>query len=54
MKQLTEMQNDGLLILDNRKISITETGRRFVRNVCMAIDPLLKEKKEKDVFSATV
>jgi oxygen-independent coproporphyrinogen-3 oxidase len=50
---LLEMAKDGILSLNDKTIQITNTGRRFVRNICMAIDPLLKEKQE-GVFSSTV
>jgi oxygen-independent coproporphyrinogen-3 oxidase len=51
--KLIEMQNDGILTFDTNTIRITRKGRRFVRNVCMAIDPMIVDNG-KQVFSATV
>jgi oxygen-independent coproporphyrinogen-3 oxidase len=47
------MKNDGILTFDTNTIRITRKGRRFVRNVCMAIDPMIVDNG-KQVFSATV
>ncbi len=38
---LEEMQADGLVALDENRISITEQGRPFLRNVCMVFDQYL-------------
>ncbi|MDJ0876970.1 MAG: oxygen-independent coproporphyrinogen III oxidase [Halieaceae bacterium] len=38
---LEDMQADGLLALENDRISITEQGRPFLRNVCMVFDQYL-------------
>jgi oxygen-independent coproporphyrinogen-3 oxidase len=50
---LLEMEKDGILLMVNENVKVTETGRRFVRNICMAIDPLVTNP-EQNVFSATV
>ncbi|MCV9926844.1 oxygen-independent coproporphyrinogen III oxidase [Flavobacterium sp. LS1R49] len=53
--QLKEMENDGLVILGNEKISVTEAGKPFVRNICMAFDLHLKRKApETSLFSMTI
>lgn len=53
--QLKEMENDGLIILYTNSIEITENGRPFVRNVCMAFDVLLQQKQPHTrLFSMTV
>jgi oxygen-independent coproporphyrinogen-3 oxidase len=55
MSQLIEMQEDGLLILGEKSITITEKGKPFVRNICMALDLRLKRKVPKTkIFSMTV
>lgn len=41
--QLRIMQEDGLLQIDDRKISITEPGRPFLRVVCMRFDAYLEQ-----------
>ena len=53
--QLKEMEQDGLIEATNHSLQITEKGRPFVRNVCMAFDLLLQRKKpETQLFSMTV
>lgn len=52
---LTEMKRDGLLELHKRKLVVTEKGKPFVRNICMAFDLRLKRKApETKLFSMTV
>lgn len=52
---LKEMEADGLVIIGEKKLQITEKGRPFVRNACMAFDILLKNHKpETQLFSMTV
>lgn len=53
--QLKEMEEDGLVIISSDGIQITEAGKPFVRNICMAFDVLLKRKApETQLFSMTV
>lgn len=52
---LKEMEADGLLKFGDEKLTINETGRPFVRNICMAFDLLLQRSKpETRLFSMTV
>ncbi|WP_423818001.1 oxygen-independent coproporphyrinogen III oxidase [Salinimicrobium sp. TIG7-5_MAKvit] len=52
---LKEMEADGLLEFGDEKLIIKETGRPFVRNICMAFDLLLQRNKpETRLFSMTV
>lgn len=52
---LQEMEQDGLIIIEKNELSITEKGRPFVRNVCMAFDLLLKRKQpHHQLFSMTI
>ncbi|MHC0440603.1 oxygen-independent coproporphyrinogen III oxidase [Flavobacterium sp. 3-210] len=52
---LKEIENDELIVIENNKIKITEAGRPFVRNICMAFDLHLKRKSpETNLFSMTV
>ena len=48
------MQEDEILIIDHDRITVTETGRPFVRNVCMAFDQRMKESSREMMFSQTV
>ncbi|QFZ55209.1 oxygen-independent coproporphyrinogen III oxidase [Oceanihabitans sp. IOP_32] len=55
LSQLSEMEEDGLLVIKPNSIEITEKGQPFVRNVCMAFDLLLQRKKpDVQLFSMTV
>lgn len=55
LTQLEEMENDGLLILGNNKILVTEKGKPYVRNICMAFDLRLKRKTpDTALFSMTI
>ncbi|GLB53268.1 coproporphyrinogen-III oxidase [Neptunitalea chrysea] len=53
--KLTEMEQDGLLCVSSNGIIVTEKGKPFVRNVCMAFDLHLQRKKpETKLFSMTI
>ena len=53
--QLKEMENDGLLVIAEHSLIVTEKGKPFVRNVCMAFDMRLKRKApQTQLFSMTV
>ncbi len=55
LEQIKEMENDGLIEITTTKLQITEKGRPYVRNVCMAFDLHLQRKKpETQLFSMTV
>ncbi len=55
LESLKEMENDGLIKLSDFTLEITEKGRPYVRNVCMAFDMLLKRNKpETQLFSMTI
>ncbi|MGQ2984819.1 oxygen-independent coproporphyrinogen III oxidase [Flavobacterium sp.] len=52
---LREMEKDGLLTIGGTAIGITEKGRPFVRNICMAFDLKLKRKAPgTKLFSMTI
>lgn len=42
---LADMIADGLVKFDGLKISLTETGKPFLRNACVALDQRLREQK---------
>lgn len=55
LNRLREMKNDGLIEIDSNFLKITEKGRPFVRNICMAFDMRLQRNKpETQLFSMTV
>lgn len=55
LSKLKEMEADGLLKINPKNLQISEKGRPFVRNVCMAFDLLLQRSKpETQLFSMTI
>lgn len=55
LERLKELEDDGIVTIAEGSLTITEKGRPFVRNVCMAFDLPLQEKKPNTrLFSMTV
>ena len=55
LARLAEPADAGFVRLDNGTLTVTDAGRLFVRNVCMAFDRYLETKTgDKPVFSRTV
>jgi oxygen-independent coproporphyrinogen-3 oxidase len=55
LPQLKEFEKDGLLEFSTNGIQVTEKGKAFVRNICMAFDMRLQRKApERQLFSMTV
>lgn len=55
MKDLEEMENDGLIKIGVTKLTVNEAGKPFVRNICMAFDLRLKRNSPNtQLFSMTV
>lgn len=55
LMQLLDLQDDGLIEITQNSLQITEAGKPFIRNICMAFDVLLKRKKpETALFSMTI
>lgn len=55
LEELKEMQKDGLLHIYEDSIAVTEAGKPFLRNICMAFDLRMKRKKpQTQLFSMTV
>jgi oxygen-independent coproporphyrinogen-3 oxidase len=55
LEQLDEMIKDGLLILESNALTVTEKGKPFIRNICMAFDLRMKRKvPQTQLFSLTV
>jgi oxygen-independent coproporphyrinogen-3 oxidase len=53
--QLKEMKKDGLVIIKSNGILVTDAGKPFIRNICMAFDLRLKRKTpETQLFSMTI
>ena len=52
---LREMLEDELLVIEGKSLRVTERGKPFVRNICMAFDLLLQRNRpETQLFSQTV
>jgi len=55
LERLEEMEADGLMKIQGNNIQVTEKGKPFVRNICMAFDLLLQENMpETQLFSMTI
>jgi oxygen-independent coproporphyrinogen-3 oxidase len=55
LASLEEMQDDGFLTIQDDTITITEKGKPFVRNICMAFDlRLIRKAPETKLFSMTI
>ena len=55
LESLREMQSDGLLEFVTDGMVVTEAGKHFVRNICMAFDLRLRRKApETKIFSMTI
>lgn len=53
--QLKEIEKDGLIIIQKNGIQVTDTGKPFIRNICMAFDLRLRRKTpETQLFSMTI
>tara|TARA_B110000285_G_scaffold218048_1_gene267077 strand:+ start:219 stop:1580 length:1362 start_codon:yes stop_codon:yes gene_type:complete len=54
-KRLAGMISDDLVVIDGNKITVTDAGIPFVRNVCMAFDQdLANSELKQNMFSKTV
>jgi len=52
--RLHDLAYDGLIFLENDLLSVTPLGKRFLRNICMALDARFwADKPNKQIFSMT-
>ncbi|WP_062061766.1 oxygen-independent coproporphyrinogen III oxidase [Aquimarina longa] len=55
LQNLKELERDGLLIINDDTMQVTQKGYPFIRNICMAFDlRLQRNKPETMLFSMTV
>jgi oxygen-independent coproporphyrinogen-3 oxidase len=54
LQALTSMQDQGLVVLDNLGIHVTELGWFFVRGVAMVFDRYLQADKNRARFSKII
>ena len=53
-EDLKELLDDGLVELNDRKLTVTQVGRTFLRNICMVFDGHLRDNFAKERFSRTI
>ncbi len=54
LENIKEMVDDELVIIKNRKITVTEMGRLLVRNIAMNFDGYIEKKEDTTKYSRTV
>ncbi|RME19270.1 MAG: coproporphyrinogen III oxidase, partial [Deltaproteobacteria bacterium] len=54
LEQLGEMEKDGLVEIRPGLLVVTDTGRFFIRNVCMTFDRYLEKNPQSRVYSKTI
>ncbi|MBL1408191.1 oxygen-independent coproporphyrinogen III oxidase [Sphingobacterium faecale] len=55
IERLVSLVDDDLIRVEGNEINISETGKSFLRNVCMAFDERLQKTKERDnLFSQAI
>lgn len=55
LDSLYEMQSDGLLYIETNKLTVTDLGKAYIRNICMAFDLRLKRgAPQTELFSMSV
>src|SRR5690606_10330294 len=54
--QLMEMEDEGLILLTNKVLLVTEKGKAFIRNIAMVLDKKLREsnKTSENMFSKAI
>lgn len=51
LQQMSEFEADGLILINNEDLQVTDTGKFFIRNLAVALDPGLNNTKQ---FSKSV
>lgn len=46
--------DDGLVLLEDRKLTVTETGHLLIRNICMCFDVYYRQKARQQQFSRVI
>ena len=54
LANLKDMVEDELIILENRKLKVTENGRLFIRNIAMNFDGYLERQEDNSRYSKTI
>jgi oxygen-independent coproporphyrinogen-3 oxidase len=53
LEKLAGMEQDGLVVVEGRKIRVTVLGRNFIRNVCAVFDVYLEPEGTTRRYSMT-
>jgi len=54
LKELEQMQTDGLLTINQQGFTVSKSGRFLIRNICMVFDIYLRNSKTKPRFSKVI
>lgn len=54
LSQLKEMSDEGLVIMNDYEIKITEMGRLLIRNIAMKFDGFIERQQDKMKYSRTI
>ncbi|WP_291275156.1 oxygen-independent coproporphyrinogen III oxidase [Flavobacterium sp.] len=55
LEHVKEMEQDDLIYLNDTSLQVTEKGKAFVRNICMAFDlRLMRKVPDTELFSMTI
>src|SRR5690606_39107055 len=54
--QYMDMEDEGLIVLKNKMLLVTEKGKAFIRNIAMVLDKRLRETKKtaENLFSKAI
>ncbi len=54
LRELSQMQADGLLQMEGGRIQVLPAGRLLIRNICMVFDRYLRERQHGQTFSRVI
>ena len=55
LKRMSELEQDGFVKISGETLEVTNEGKPFLRNICMALDNRLWQKQPKSqLFSQTI
>jgi oxygen-independent coproporphyrinogen-3 oxidase len=54
LNSLKPMQSDGLIVVSENSLSVTDLGRFFIRNICMIFDQYLTGENPEARYSRTI
>lgn len=54
LEALESFREDGLIEITNNSLAVTETGKFFIRNICMSFDQYLKQEDPEKRYSKTI